>query len=216
MAFLLYNKNVFQNRTQAGRLLAEKLKHLKGEETIVLVIPRGGVVVGAEIAKALSCPLDIIVTKKIGAPGNPELAIGAVGPEMIKVIDESLARRTGADEEYIEREIKKLSNEVIKKEKRLRSEKKPLEISGKTVILTDDGIATGATTQAALEYIKTKQPKKLILAIPVAPLESVEKLKPLVDEFIYLSTPALFWAVGQFYQEFEQVEDEEVIKILRN
>lgn len=206
--------NLFQNRTEAGQLLAEKLKHLKGEDVVVLAIPRGGVVVGAEIAKALSCPLDIIVTKKIGAPGNPELAIGAVGPWGVRVVDRALATRTGADEEYVDQKTKQLNNEITMKEKRLRGERKPFEIKGKIVILTDDGIATGATAEAAIEVIKIQEPKKLVVAIPVAPPESVKKLKSLVDEVICISTPALFWAVGQFYQEFEQVEDEEVVQLL--
>lgn len=196
--------------------MAGKLKHLKGENVVVLAIPRGGVVVGVEIAKSLSCPLDITVTKKIGAPGNPELAIGAVGRGGVRVIDESLVRKVGADKEYIDQEIEKLEIEILEKEKRLRGKRKALKIKGKTVILTDDGIATGATAEAAIKVIQHQEPKKLIVAMPVAPSESVKKLKPLVDEFICLSTPALFWAVGQFYQEFEQVTDEEVIKILRN
>lgn len=207
---------MFQNRTQAGRLLSEKLKHLKDEDVIVLSIPRGGVVVGAEIAKSLGCPLDIIVTKKIGAPGNPELAIGAVGPGGIKVIDEGLARRTGGGEEYLNREIEKLRNEVIKKGERLRGKRQPLEIKGKTVILTDDGIATGATVEAAIQVVQAQKPKKIVVAIPVAPPEVVKKLKSQVDELICLQTPALFWAVGQFYQEFEQTSDEEVVEMLRN
>jgi len=216
VAFLVYNENVFQNRVQAGKLLSEKLKHLKGEDVVVLAIPRGGVVVGAEIAKSLSCPLDIIVTKKIGAPGNPELAIGAVGRGGVRVIDWGLARRTGADEEYVNQKTKQLNNEITMKEKRLRDERKPLEIEGKIVILTDDGIATGATAEAAIKVIQSQTPKKLIVAMPVAPPESVKKLKSLVDEVICLSTPALFWAVGQFYQGFEQVGDEEVIRILNS
>lgn len=206
---------MFKDRIQAGQLLAKRLKHLKGKDVVVLAIPRGGVVVGAEIAKVLGCPLDIIVTKKIGAPGNPELAIGAVG-KGAKVVDWDLAKKVGADEEYIEREIEKLTQEVIEKEKRLRGERRALEIKGKIVVLTDDGIATGATVEAAIKVIKDKEPKKLIVAIPLAPPEAIKKLKSLVDEVIFLSTPAFFWAVGQFYQDFEPVSDGEVIKKLSN
>jgi len=206
---------LFQNRVQAGQKLAQQLKKFAEEDIIILSIPRGGVIVGAEIAKVLSCPLDIIVTKKIGAPGNPELAIGAVGPGGVKVIDDSLVRQTRADEKYINEKTEQLNGQITEKEKRLRSGKRPLEIKNKTVILTDDGIATGATVEAAIESIKTKQPRKLILAIPVAPADSIKKFKPMVDEIICLLTPALFWAVGQFYQEFEQVEDEEVKRNIR-
>lgn len=205
---------MFRNRKEAGRLLAERLKQWKDKNLVVLAIPRGGMVVGAEIAKALSCPLDIVVTKKIGAPGNPELAIGAVGPEGVRVVDERLARRTGADGEFIERGIKKLGSEVIEKEKRLRGGRKPLEIGGKVVILTDDGVATGATIEAAIKTVELKGPKEIVVAIPVAPPEVVKKLKPMVSQLVVLKTPALFWAVGQFYQEFSPVEDEKVKEIL--
>ena len=203
---------MFQNRTQAGRLLAEELKHLKSKNIVVLAIPRGGVVVGAEIAKALNSPLDIIVTKKIGVPGNPELAIGAMGPEGVVVWDKGLLNRLSLSTSDLAPQVKSAKLKVQSYSSKFKIKEKNL--SGKTVILTDDGIATGATTQAALEYIKTKQPKKLILAIPVAPPETVKKLKSQVDEFICLLTPALFWAVGQFYQEFDQVEDNEVVRIL--
>ena len=158
--------------------------------------------------------MDIIVTKKIAAPGNPELAIGAVGPGGVRVIDWELVKRTGADEEYINQAIKKLSKQIVEKEKRLRGKRKPLEIKGKVVVLTDDGVATGATIEAAIKTVELKGPKKLVVAIPVAPPEVVKKLKSMVDEVVVLETPSIFWAVGQFYQEFAQVEDEEVIRLL--
>ncbi|MBL7159907.1 phosphoribosyltransferase [Candidatus Microgenomates bacterium] len=219
---------MFQNRSHAGQLLGEKLEHFKGEDVIVLAIPRGGVVVGAEIAKVLDCPLDIIVTKKIGAPGNPELAVGAMGSGGEVIWDENLLSRLSLSKSDLTSQIKnaklKMQSYVgIKAEharlKHRHSSKfkvKEKNLKNKTVILTDDGIATGATVEVAIKVIKAQKPKKLIVAMPVAPPETVKKLKPLVDEFICLATPAIFWAVGQFYQEFEQVEDEEVIKILRN
>ena len=203
---------MFRNRKEAGRLLSEQLEYLRGEDIIVLAIPRGGVVIGAEIAKALNCPLDTIVTKKIGAPGNPELAIGAMGPEGEIIWDDNLLSRLSLSKSALAPQIKSAKLKI--KSYNLKLKVKKTDLKDKVVILTDDGIATGATTQAAIEHIKTKQPKKLILAIPVAPSDSIRKLKPLVDELLCLSTPAIFWAVGQFYQEFDQVEDNEVIRIL--
>lgn len=205
---------MFKNRQEAGRLLAKKLSCLKDKNPIVLAIPRGGVVIGREIAQFLGCPLDIIVTKKIGAPKNPELAIGAVGPEGIKVIDKNLCQRVGAADDYLKIKTEQLKKEIIIKEKILRQKQKPLSPAGKTVILTDDGVATGSTVEAGIKFLKTKKPKKIILAVPVLASDTLERLLPLVDELIYLEAPWDFWAVGQFYQEFPQVEDKEVIKIL--
>lgn len=207
---------MFQNRQEAGRLLSQRLKYLKGERVIVLAIPRGGVVVGYEVAESLGCLLDIIVVKKIGAPGNEELAIGAVGPENIVVWDESLCRRVGVGGKIKEEKWQIKSKEREEKERLLRGKQPLPELSGKTVILVDDGVATGATTEAAIRFVQGQNPQKIILAVPVAPPDSVEKLKPQVDELICLEVEPDFWAVGQFYQEFPQVEDEEVIKILRN
>jgi putative phosphoribosyl transferase len=211
---------VFQNRSQAGKKLAKKLKsHLAIEpsshQIIVLGIPRGGVVVGRELANALGCSLDVIVTKKIGAPGNPELAIGAVGAMGEPVIDEELARRVGASEEYLKHQASSIKQEVVKREKLFRKNKSLLNLKEKIVIITDDGVATGATMKAAVEIVRQHDPKKIIVAVPVIAKDSLKKIEELADEVIYLDAPEMFFAVGQFYKEFEQVSDEEVIKILR-
>jgi len=206
---------MFQNRAQAGKKLATKLLSYKAiKNLIVLAIPRGGVVVGKILSQALNCPLDVLITRKIGAPGNPELAIGAVGPGGIRIIDWELAGRVGADGEYLKAQSSKLQSEIQEREKKFRARKKPLEVTGKTVILTDDGIATGATIEAAIAWLKSQKAKKIILAVPVAPPEVVEKLRPLVDELICLDQPEFFAAVGQFYQEFEQVTDDKVVQLL--
>jgi len=206
---------MFKNREEAGRKLADKLLSYKATKNlIVLAIPRGGVVVGKILSQALNCPLDVLITRKIGAPGNPELAIGAVGPGGIRIIDWELAKRVGADGEYLKAQSSKLQSEIQEREKKFRARKKPLEVTGKTVILTDDGIATGATIEAAIAWLKSKKAKKIILAVPVAPPEVVEKLRPLVDELICLDQPEFFAAVGQFYQEFEQISDDEVVQLL--
>lgn len=206
---------MFKDRIEAGKQLAERLKKYKSKTPIILAIPRGGVVVGKELTKALNCPLDVIVTKKIGAPGNPELAIGAVGPDGTMVLNQELAPRTGADKKYISEQRKVKSEEVKRRMRTFRKGKKPLNLAGKTVILTDDGVATGATVEAALKWIKTQKPKKIILAIPVSAPDSLAKLIPLADEAVCLNQPYFFAAVGQFYQSFPQTTDEEVIEILK-
>lgn len=206
---------MFKDRIEAGKQLAGRLRKYKSKALIILAIPRGGVVVGKELAKALNCPLDVIVTKKIGAPGNPELAIGAVGPDGTVVLNQDLAPKTGADKKYISEERRAKSEEVKRRMKAFRKGKKPLNLAGKTVILTDDGIATGATVEAAIKWVKTKKPKKVILAIPVAASDSLAKLVPLADEVVCLDQPYFFAAVGQFYESFPQTTDEEVVKLLK-
>jgi len=210
---------VFQNRIEAGRQLAEKLRAYKATKNlIVLAIPRGGVVVGKQLADFLGCTLDVIVTKKIPAPGSPELAIGAVGPASWRgkpVIDEELAAKVGADEQYLKFKIENLKFEVARREKEFRKGKPPLDLKNKIVILTDDGVATGATMAMAVEIVRQQEPKKIIVAVPVIARDSLEKIANLADEVVYLQAPELFFAVGQFYREFEQVSDEIVIKYLK-
>ena len=208
---------MFQNRAQAGKKLASKLLSYKATKNlIVLAIPRGGVVVGKILSQALDCPLEVIVTKKIGAPGNPELAIGAVGVVGKPVIDEELAERVGADENYLKSKILNLKSEIKRREKIFRRDKLPLNLKDKTVILTDDGVATGATMMAAVEIARQQNPKKIIVAVPVIAKDTLEKIEKLADEVVYLDAPEMFFAVGQFYQDFSQITDEEVRKILSN
>lgn len=208
---------IFQNRVEAGRRLATKLLSYKTTDNLlVLAIPRGGVVIGKELASLLNCPLEVIVTKKIGAPGNPELAVGAVGMIGEPVIDERLAAQVGADEKYLKFKISNLKLEIKRREEIFRQGKPPLDLKGKTVIITDDGVATGATMLAAVEIVRQQEPKKIIVAVPVIARDSLEKISALADEVIYLDAPGLFFAVGQFYQNFSQVTDEEVRKILSN
>lgn len=206
---------MFKDRKEAGRQLAARLKKYRSKTTLILAIPRGGVVVGKELAKVLGCLLDVIVTKKIGAPGNPELAIGAVGPDGTMVLNQELAPRTGMDKKYINEEKKVKSREVARRMRTFRKGKKPLNLAGKTVILTDDGIATGATIEAAIKWIRTQKPKKVILAVPVAAPDSLAKFTLLADEVVCLDQPYFFAAVGQFYESFPQTTDEEVIELLK-
>ncbi|MBI5465331.1 phosphoribosyltransferase [Candidatus Gottesmanbacteria bacterium] len=204
---------MFKNREEAGRLLANRLGHLKGKNIVVLAIPRGGVVVGKILSQNLGCPLDVLVVKKVGAPGNPELAVGAMGPDEVVVWNFDILRSLGLTPEDLNEEIQNLKVKIQNYLEKFKTGK--LDLKGKTVILTDDGIATGATTEAAIAWIKRQEPAKIVLAVPVAPPETVGKFKNLVDELIVLETPAFFGAVGQFYEEFPQVEDEEVIQLLR-
>lgn len=194
---------LFKDRQSAGKLLAKRLWEFKGVKgVIVLGIPRGGVVVAKEIARELNLPLDIIVTRKIGAPNQPELALGAVD------LDGEVIGDVGEFGEIIERELEELK----RRENLYRQGKEPLDVENKTVILVDDGIATGATTLSAINYLKRHQAKKIILAVPVASREAIEKI---VEEVIVLETPEYFQAVGQFYEKFEPVEDTEVIQYLK-
>lgn len=205
---------MFRNRQEAGQILAQKLKDFKGKDVIILGLARGGVVVAWEIAEDLQAPFDVLVVRKIGAPGNEELAIGAVGPDKTVFWEEALCRGLGVDENYKKKILEIKAKEREEKEDLLRQGRKALLLKGKAVILVDDGIATGATTQAALFWIKSQKPQKVILATPVAPPEVVEKLRPQVDKLICLKIEPDFWAVGQFYEEFSQVEDKEVKRIL--
>lgn len=206
---------MFRNREEAGEKLSQRLKHLK-DNLLVLAIPRGGVVVGQKVATAINCPLDVVVVRKLGAPGNPELAIGAVAPEKIVVWDKELISCLGVSEEYKKEELKRQTKELERREKVFRKDRPPLDLIDKVVIIVDDGIATGATTEAVIKWVKLANPQRIVLATPVAAFAAAKKLKKEVDEFICLETPFNFYAVGQFYEDFPQVEDEEVIEILKN
>lgn len=206
----------FANREEGGRKVAEQLKkHENKPNTIVIGLPRGGVVTAAEITKALNLPLDIIVTRKIGTPHQPELAIGAITYTGELILHESTIQMLGLSLEEIEPIIKKEKKEAERRMSLYRSGLPPINLTGKTVILTDDGIATGSTVKAAIKTIRSLGVKKLILAIPVAPSNTIHELTPLVDELICLSTPPFFVSVGQFYDQFSQTEDEQVIEIMK-
>lgn len=206
---------IFENREEAGKKLVAKLKSFQSKKNlIILAIPRGGLIIGKQLSQSLNCPLDIIVTKKIGAPGNPELAIGAMGAVGEPVINKELAARVGADEKYIKSQISNLESEVARRIKEYRGDKLPLKLKNKTVIITDDGVATGATMEAAVEVVRQQNPKKIIVAIPVIARDSLKKIEGKADEVIYLDAPLMFFAVGQFYRDFPQTTDEEVKELL--
>ena len=206
---------LFQDRREAGQALARELTSLKGTpDMIILGIPRGGVVVGHELAEALGAPLDVYITRKIGAPHNPELAIGAVASDGTLTIDQQLVRRLGVAQDYIEEESERQKQEISRRLGEYRGDRPPPELTGKVVILVDDGVATGATTLVTIKAIKAQQPAELVLAVPVGPRDSIESLRKEVDRLVCLHAPEIFWAVGAFYNVFDQTSDEEVKALL--
>ena len=219
LVFLLCYTNfvLFKDQVSAGEKLAKELAEYKNDgDAVILAIPRGGVATGFGLAKKLHLPLDIIVTRKIGAPTNPELAIGAVGETKGSLwLNEGLVVQLGVSQEYLDQEIKTQKQEIKRREKVYRQNRPAREIKNKTVILVDDGLATGATMIAAIREIRNFQPEKIIVAVPVAPEDTVEMLKQEADEVICLYTPRLFFAVGQWYQNFKQYSDQEVVELLK-
>lgn len=205
---------IFEDRIDAGERLAEALKEYAGPDTVVLGIPRGGVIVAEVVARTLGVPLDVVVPRKVGAPGNPELGLGAVAPG-VRVLDPWLIERLGVTEEYLEREIAAEEAETIRRLRVYRDDRPPLELTGKTAIVIDDGVATGGTAVAAIRWARAQGAGKVVLAVPVAPPQTMERLRREADEVVALATPEPFFAVGEWYRRFEQTSDEEVIEALR-
>ncbi|MEW6183267.1 MAG: phosphoribosyltransferase [Bacillota bacterium] len=206
---------MYTNRADAGRQLALRLAGREFHDALVVSIPRGGVEVGAELAAALRLPLDIIIPRKIGAPFNPELAIGAVTQDGTAIFNDRLVAQVGLAEEDKEKLVAGTVAEINRRMCLYRGDRPPVSLAGREIILTDDGIATGYTVLAALRSIRKSGPERIILAVPVAPEETIETLLPDVDEMVCLSMPYDFMAVGQFYLNFKQTTDAEVIDLLR-
>ncbi|EKD56467.1 MAG: phosphoribosyl transferase protein [uncultured bacterium] len=202
---------MFYDRADAGEKLAKNLvKYQNQPDTLVLGMPRGGIVCAKVVANKLNLPLDIVIAKKISAPNNPEYAIGGVTSSGEPVLNDEVIGTMGITPDYLDNAIIKLRDEIKQKLELYRRGKKPLVIKNKNVIIVDDGVATGHTILAAVEFVKSQNPKTIIIAIPVAPTELLELLKNKVDDLICLETPAEFFAVGQFYEQFDQVEDKQV------
>ncbi|MCK5471782.1 phosphoribosyltransferase [Candidatus Gracilibacteria bacterium] len=204
----------FSDRTAAGKLLAEKLADFRGTETLVLALPRGGVVVGFEIARKLNTPLEVLVARKLGAPGNPEFGFGAIARENTVFLDEQTVKLLGLAKEQIDEIIARENLELKRREKLYCGERKFPALAGKTVILVDDGIATGVTVKVALKFIRKQNPARIILAVPVLAAESIEIFEPEVDGIIYLQAPTHLGAVGAWYDSFPQNTDTEIIELL--
>jgi putative phosphoribosyl transferase len=207
---------VFGDRKEAGRHLAAELVKLDLHRPAVIALPRGGVPVGFEIAEALNAPLDVVLVRKIGAPGVPELAVGAIvdGGNIEKVIDEQIVATLDVPQAYLDEEIARQAREIERRRKAYLKGRPPADLRDSTAIVVDDGIATGATMRAALLGIRRRAPSRLILAVPVAPPVTIERLRPEADQIICLSMPEIFYAIGQFYRDFHQVSDEEVVALL--
>lgn len=205
----------YADRRQAARQLSESLVGYAALRPLVLGIPRGGVVVADMIARELKADLDIVLTRKLGAPGNPELAIGAVSESGRIQIRHEIADRTGADENYIEREMGRQLEEIQARRERYRSVLSKVPLEGRTVLLVDDGVATGATMQASLWAARDEGPKEIVVAVPVGAQDAIERLQRDADDVICPYVPPYFYAIGQFYVDFGQVDDREVIEILQ-
>lgn len=203
------HNEILKDRIEAGLLLSKKLKKYQNSDSIVLAIPRGGVPVGYVIAKNLHLPLDIVLSKKIGHPNNKEFAIGAVSSNSM-ILDE----HPNVPQKYIDNEIIRLQKLMKDKYQLYMGNRKPLDIKGKNIILVDDGIATGNTLLACINMLRKKNPAKIIVAIPVIPYDTVPVVEKNTDEFVYLMAPTYFSGVSGFYEEFNQVEDAEVIQLL--
>ncbi len=207
---------LFVDRCEAGRKLAKRLLAFRDKQPVVLALPRGGVPVGFEIAQALAAPLDLVLVRKIGVPFQEELALGAVAdgeyPEL--VIDQQLMNALDVSQDYVDEEKAAALQEIERRRRIYLGGRQPVEVAGRTAIIVDDGIATGSTMLAALRATRRRGPARLVLAVPVAPADTLRRLEREVDETICLDTPANFRAVGQFYREFSQVQDAEVIELL--
>jgi predicted phosphoribosyltransferase len=211
---------MFTDRADAGRRLAEHLARAlpeRGDAVVVLGIPRGGVVVAAPVARALEAPLDVIVPRKLGAPGNPELAVGALaladGQEIV-VLDQATVAWLGVKPAYLEAEVARQRLEIQRREAAYRAGRTPAPIAGRIALLVDDGIATGMTARAAAKAIASRGPREVVVAAPVAPPDAVAEFRDLGLRLIALETPTPFRAVGRFYERFESVEDDEVQEAL--
>ena len=204
----------FLDRADAGRKLAELLLGYRSEEPIVLALPRGGVAVAFEVARALRAPLDVCVVRKIGVPGQPELAMGAIAEGGAVVLDPKLMRRVGVSQEEVAALVERKAAEVEERVALFRGARPPLDLHGRMVLLVDDGIATGNTMLASIKSVRARGPRTLVLAVPIAATQAVEQMTPLVDEVVCFEESEALGAIGYFYEDFTQVSDTQVIQLL--
>lgn len=205
---------LFTDRADAGQRLAESLRHLQGEEPVVLGLPRGGVPVAFQVARALRAPLDVIVVRKLGVPYQRELGFGAIGEGGVRVISDDIVRRGRLDEADLASVEHAEAAELTRQAERFRAGRPRLDLAGRTAVVVDDGIATGATAAAACEVVRAHGAARVVLAVPVAPPDAAERLRGAADEFVCLSTPFSFSAVGEWYRDFSQTPDDEVVALL--
>jgi len=204
---------LFRNRVDAGRRLAARLGHVTGD-VVVVGLPRGGVPVAAEVATALGAPLDVIVVRKLGVPSQPELAMGAVGENGVRVINEDLVAEARVTADELRTLEAREQAEVVRRADRLRAGRARVPLAGRAVVAVDDGLATGSTARAACEVVRAQGAGRVVLAVPVAPRDWTVRLAGVADEFIAVDTPERFLSVGQFYADFTQTTDAEVVDCL--
>ena len=202
----------FNNRVEAGKSLAEALKTYKGEDVVIYALPRGGVVLGYEIAKELNAPLDLVITRKIGYPGNEECAVCAVAEDGHMICDQAVAPRL--DKEWLKRQAEKEMQEARRRREVYLKDREPISADGRIAIIVDDGIATGLTILLAIRELRHQNPKKIVVAVPVASVDASERIREEADELVALDVPIYFQAVGAYYSDFPQLEDDEVIKLM--
>jgi predicted phosphoribosyltransferase len=206
---------LFRDRTEAGRLLAARLEKYAGKpDVMVLALPRGGVPVAFEVARALHAPMDVFIVRKLGVPGHEELAMGAVASGGVRVLNDHVVAGLGIPEYVIDAVVKWETEELKRRERLYRGNRPPADVRGKTVILVDDGLATGSTMLAAVQALRQQGPARIVVAVPVASPDTCELMKAYVDEIVCAATPEPFYAVGLWYEDFSQTTDEEVHALL--
>lgn len=205
---------LFANREDAGERLGKALARFRGQRPLVLGIPRGGVPVAAQVARALEGDLDVIVARKLGSPFSPELAVGAVTADGMRYLNAPTIDELGVPEDYLDQVTKEKRAEAEARERRFRAGRAPFAVEGRTVILVDDGLATGSTMIAAARSVRARHPQRLVIAVPVAPRETCDAMRAEADEVTCLETPEFFMAVGLHYRDFSQTEDADVERIL--
>jgi predicted phosphoribosyltransferase len=208
-------RHLFRDRADAGNFLAGHLSKYAGHRALVLGIPRGGVPVAAEVARALDADLDVVVARKLRAPGAPELAIGAVTGDGVRFLNEDIVRDLEVRNGYLDAETATQSLDARRREVRFRGAEPPADVKGRTVIIVDDGLATGATMRAAVRSLRKQRPARLVVAVPVGSRQACEALREEADEVVCPSVPEPFFAVGEHYRNFAPTEDDEVVEILR-
>lgn len=211
-----HNTITFADRAEAGWMLVERLRGETLEKPLVLAIPRGGVEIGAVLARGLGAELDVVLARKLRAPHQPELALGAVSESGEVYLNHFASAMTDAGDAYVEAERKRQLAEIERRRGLVRAVRPQAAIAGRTVIVTDDGIATGATMIAALHTVRAAGAREIIVAVPVGAPDRIDAIRPLCDRVVCLQEPGAFWAIGQFYRDFEQVDDERVLELLRD